>query len=97
MIMFEEIGTVRNHADPDALQYLALFKDSISEIKLIHDEDSSTYFSPECSHYIIIHTPLDIEYPEQGKEWSRRFCGGFGVSIVELIDGEKGARSTSGG
>jgi len=89
--MFEEIGTVRNHADADALQLLALFKDSISEIQLSQSEDSSAYFSPEYSHYIVVHTPLDIEYSEHGKEWTRRFCGGIGVSIVELIEGGGGA------
>jgi SAM-dependent methyltransferase len=91
MIMFEEIGAVRNHADPDALQYLALFKDSISEIQLIQSEDFSAYFSPEYSHYIVFHTPFDIEYSEHGKEWTRRFCGGAGVSIVERIEDGKGA------
>jgi SAM-dependent methyltransferase len=90
MIMFEEIGAVRNHADPDALQYLALFKDSISEIQLIQSEDFSAYFSPEYSHYIVFHTPFDIEYSEHGKEWTRRFCGGAGVSIVERIEAGKG-------
>lgn len=89
--MFEEIGTVRNHADADALQLLALFKDSISEIQLSQSKDPSAYFSPEYSHYIVVHTQLDIEYSEHGKEWTRRFCGGIGVSIVELIEGAGGA------
>ncbi len=89
--MFEKIGTVRNYADADALQLLALFKDSISEIQLSQSEDSSAYFSPEYSHYIVVHTPLDIEYSEHGKEWKRRFCGGAGVSIVERIEGGGGA------
>jgi len=87
MNMLEEIGTVRNCADSDALQFLALFKDSISEIRLLQSVDSSAYFSPEYSHYIIVHTPLDMEYSGHGKEWNERFCGGAGVSIVELIDG----------
>jgi len=87
MNMLEEIGTVRNHADADALQLLALFKDSISEIQLSQSVDSSAYFRPEYSHYIIVHTPLDMEYSGHGKEWNERFCGGAGVSIVELIDG----------
>ncbi len=89
--MFEEIGTVRNHADTDALQLLALFKDSISEIQLNQSEDSSAYFGPEHSHYIVVHTPLDMEYSEHGNEWTRRFCGGAGVSIVEMIEAEGGA------
>jgi SAM-dependent methyltransferase len=94
--MFEVIGTVRNHADADALQLLALFKDSISEIQLSQSEDSSAYFSPEYSHYIVVHTPLDIEYSEHGKEWTRRFCGGIGVSIVELIEAGGGAIRVKG-
>ncbi|HEX7445198.1 MAG TPA: class I SAM-dependent methyltransferase [Methanothrix sp.] len=85
MFEFEEIGSVRNHADSDALQLLGLFKDSISEIQLMQREDSSTYFSPDNSHYFVVHTPLDIEYPEHGLEWTRRFSGRVGVSIVELI------------
>lgn len=85
MFEFEEIGSVRNHADADTLQLLALFKDSISEIQLMHRDDSSKYFSPDYSHYFVVHTPLDIEYPEHGLEWTRRFSGPVGVSIVELI------------
>ncbi len=85
MFEFEEIGCVRNHADADALQLLALFKDSISEIRLNRREDRSTYFLPEYTHYFIVHTPLDIVYPEHGREWTRRFSGRAGVSIVELI------------
>jgi SAM-dependent methyltransferase len=88
--MFEEIGTVRNHADADALQLLALFKDSISEIQLSQSVDSSAYFRPEYSHYIVVHTPLDMEYSGHGKEWNERFCRGAGVSIVELIEGGGG-------
>lgn len=91
MIMFEEIGAVRNYADPDALQHLALFKDSISEIMLCGSEDPSYYFSPEYSRYIVVHTPLDIEYPEHSNEWTHRFSGSAGVSIVERIDGGDGA------
>jgi SAM-dependent methyltransferase len=90
MNMLEKIGTVRNYADTDALQFLALFKDSISEIQLSQSVDSSAYFSPEYSHYIIVHTPLDMEYSGHGKEWNERFCGGAGVSIVELIEGGGG-------
>jgi SAM-dependent methyltransferase len=90
MNMLEKIGTVRNYADTDALQFLALFKDSISEIQLLQSVDSSAYFSPEYSHYFVVHTPLDMEYSGHGKEWNERFCGGAGVSIVELIEGGGG-------
>ena len=85
MFEFEVIGSVRNSADANALQLLALFKDSISEIRLDRREDFSKYFHPQYSHYFVVHTPLDIEYPEHGLEWTRRFCGHAGVSIVELI------------
>jgi protein-L-isoaspartate O-methyltransferase len=88
--MFEEIGTVRNFADAGALRYLALFKDSISAIELSRGEDSSAYSSSEYSHYIVVHTPLGIERQEHGEEWTRRFCGGLGVSIVERIEAAGG-------
>lgn len=89
--MFEEIGTVRNFADPDALQYLALFKDSVSAIHLSQGEDPSAYSSSEYSHYIVVHSPLDIGHQEHAREWAGRFCGGLGVSIVERIKVEDGA------
>ncbi len=88
--MFEEIGTVQNFARPDSLQHLALFRDSASKIQLRQDEDSSAYFSPEYSHYIVVHTPLDAG-SERGREWTSRFCGGLGVSIVERIEAGDGA------
>jgi SAM-dependent methyltransferase len=94
--MFEEIGAVRNHADPDSLQHLALFKDSISEILLIEGLYPSDYFRAEYSHYIVVHTPLDIEHSEQNNEWSHRFSGRAGVSIVERIGGRGGKGSVSG-
>jgi len=83
--MVEEIGAVLNHAEPESLQHLALFKDSISQILLCRGEEPSEYFSPEYSHYIVVHTPLDIEPSEQKNEWSRRFSSRCGVSIVERI------------
>ena len=73
MFEFEEIGSVRNHADSDALQFLGLFKDSISEIQLMQGMILQHIFSPDYSHYFVVHTPLDIEYPEHGLEWTRRF------------------------
>ncbi|MGB3944168.1 MAG: class I SAM-dependent methyltransferase [Methanothrix sp.] len=94
-IMFEEIGAVLNHAEPESLQHLALFKDSISQILLREGEEPSEYFSPEYSHYIVVHTPLDIEPSEQNHEWSRRFSSRCGVSIVERIGGWVGKGSGS--
>ncbi|UEC43955.1 MAG: UbiE/COQ5 methyltransferase [Methanothrix sp.] len=94
--MFEEIGAVLNHAEPESLQHLALFKDSISQILLRKGEEPSDYFIPEYSHYIVVHTPLDIEPSVQNHEWSRRFSSRCGVSIVERITDRGGARSGSG-
>ena len=62
--MFGEIGSIRNEADEISLQILALFRDSISEIRLNEPESVSDYFKPEYSHYIVVHSPLDIRFPE---------------------------------
>lgn len=83
--MFEEIGSIRNEADETSLQILALFRDSISEIRLNEPESVSDYFKPEYSHYIVVHSPLDIRFPENREEWNLRFCRDVGVSIVELV------------
>ncbi len=83
--MFGEIGSVKSEADETALQILSLFRDSISEICLNEPESISDYFKPEYSHYIIVHTPLDIRFPEKREEWNMRFCRDVGVSVVERI------------
>ncbi|WP_292379649.1 class I SAM-dependent methyltransferase [Methanosarcina sp. UBA289] len=88
--MFEEIGSIRNEADEISLQILALFRDSISEIHLNEPESVSEYFKPEYSHYVVVHTPLDIRFPEKREEWNMRFCRGAGVSIVEPVVAEAG-------
>ena len=88
--MFGEIGSVRNKADEISLQILALFRDSISEICLNEPESVSDYFKPEYSHYIVVHTPLNIRFPENREEWNIRFCGGVGVSVVERVVVETG-------
>ncbi len=84
--MFKEIGSINNKADETSLQILALFKDSISEISLNEPESVSEYFKPEYSHYLIVHTPLYFQYPENRTEWSLRFSGEVGVSFVELFE-----------
>lgn len=100
--MFEEIGNIRNKADENSLQILALFRDSISEIRLNEPESISSYFRPEYSHYLIVHTPLNFKYPENRTEWNLRFCGNVGVSVVELFSVEtdivyvKGLMSVNG-
>jgi SAM-dependent methyltransferase len=83
--MFGEIGIVRNKADETSLQFLALFRDSISEIYLNEPESLSSYFNPEYSHYLVVHTSLNLKYPENRTEWNLRFCGDVGVSVVELF------------
>lgn len=89
-IMLKEIGTVQNFARPDDLQYLALFKDSVSKIRLCRSEDPSAHFSPEYSHYIVVHMPLEPSSAGD-REQASRFCGGLGVSIVRRIEGADGA------
>lgn len=86
--MFGEIGSIRNRADEVSLQILALFRESISEIHLNEPESISEYFKPEYSHYIVVHTPLDIRFPEKREEWNMRFCRDVGVSVVECIVAE---------
>lgn len=88
--MFAEIGSIRNEADEVSLQILALFRESVSEIRLNEPESVSDYFKPEYSHYIVVHTPLDIRFPEKREEWNMRFCGNVGVSVVESIVAETG-------
>lgn len=86
--MFKEIGNIINKADETCLQFFALFRDSISEIRLNEPESASSYFKPEYSHYLVVHSPLNFKYPENRSEWNLRFCGDLGVSIVELFSTE---------
>jgi Methylase involved in ubiquinone/menaquinone biosynthesis len=86
--MFGEIGSIKNEADDISLQFLSLFRDSISEIHLNEPESASDYFKPEYSHYIVVHTPLNIRFPEKREEWNMRFCRDIGVSVVECIEAE---------
>ncbi|MDQ1276617.1 MAG: hypothetical protein QG610_2195 [Euryarchaeota archaeon] len=93
--MFREIGGVRNEVD-ETSQILALFRDSISEIFLNESESIPAYFKPEYSHYLVVHTPLSFKDPENRKEWNRRFCRDFGVSIVELFTVKAGIAYVKG-
>jgi 2-polyprenyl-3-methyl-5-hydroxy-6-metoxy-1,4-benzoquinol methylase len=88
--MFREIGSIKNEADEVSLQILALFRESISEIRLNEPESVSDYFKPEYSHYIVVHTPLDIRFSEKREEWNMRFCRDVGVSVVEPVVAETG-------
>ncbi|HII91757.1 MAG TPA: class I SAM-dependent methyltransferase [Methanosarcina sp.] len=83
--MFREIGSVKNEANEIALQIISLFRESISEICLNEPESVSDYFKPEYSHYIVVHTPLNIRFPEKREEWNMRFCRDVGVSVVERL------------
>jgi len=87
-IMFEEIGSIKNEVDEDSLQFLTLFKDSLSEIRLNESGSMALYFGPEYSHYFVVHTPLNIRFSEKREEWNLRFNREAGVSIVEFIRAE---------
>jgi ubiquinone/menaquinone biosynthesis C-methylase UbiE len=94
--MFGEVGIIRNEADETSLQILSLFRESISEIRLNEPESISAYFSQDYSHYIVVHTPLNIRFPEKREEWNLRFCNDAGVSVVELIVAETGSAYVRG-
>ncbi|WP_094226534.1 class I SAM-dependent methyltransferase [Methanolobus psychrotolerans] len=87
---FKPIGKVSNFADEETMQLLALWKESVSIIEL-EEKDPNGLLFEDYSHYIVIHDPLKMEFPEKRKEWNRRFCRNAGVSVVELIkkDGNK--------
>lgn len=86
--MFDEIGSIKNEADGTSLQFLVLFKDSLSEIHLKEPGLVAAYFRPEYSHYFVVHTPLNIQFSEKREEWNLRFSREVGVSIVEFIGAE---------
>lgn len=94
--MFGEIGCIRNEADETSLQILSLFRDSISEIRLNEPESVSAYFTPDYSHYFVVHTPLSFKFHEKRDEWNLRFCRDVGVSIVELVTAEGGSAYVRG-
>lgn len=94
--MFGELGSIRNEADETSLQILSLFRESISEIRLKEPESVSAYFSPDYSHYIVVHTPLSIHFHEKREEWNLRFCRDVGVSVVELVTAESGSAYVRG-
>jgi ubiquinone/menaquinone biosynthesis C-methylase UbiE len=94
--MFGEIGIIRNEVDKNSLQILSLFRESISEIRLNEPESVSAYFSPDYSHYIVVHTPLNFKFHEKRDEWNLRFCRDVGVSIVELITADTGSAYVRG-
>lgn len=80
------IGKVHNHASEENMEILPLWKQAISGIEISGTED--VLFTEEHSHYIVIHDPLKIKFPESRDELNRRFCAGMGVSVVGYIRGE---------
>jgi 2-polyprenyl-3-methyl-5-hydroxy-6-metoxy-1,4-benzoquinol methylase len=78
------IGKVSNFADEKTMQLLALWKESVSIVEL-EDTDAENFVYEDYSHYILVHDPLDMEFPEKRDEWNKRFCRDAGVSVVELI------------
>ncbi|MDY0387587.1 MAG: methyltransferase domain-containing protein [Methanolobus sp.] len=78
------IGKVTNFADEKTMQLLALWKESLSIVEL-DKIDAQELLYEEYSHYILVHDPLKMEFPEKRKEWNRRFCRDAGASVVELI------------
>ena len=88
IMSLKPIGTVSNYADEESLKILSLWKESISIIELSPPASFSSLFYDEYSHYIVIHDPLNIKYPEKRDEWNKRFTRDTGVSVVEFIKSE---------
>lgn len=78
------IGKVSNFADEETMQLLALWKESVSIVEL-EKTNSEEFLYEDYSHYIVMHDPLKMEFPEKRDEWNKRFCRHAGVSVVELI------------
>lgn len=87
---FKSIGKITNFADEETMKLLALWKESVSIVEFEKAAPDELLFD-EYSHYIIIHDPLRMEFPEKRDEWNKRFCRHMGVSVTELIktDGNK--------
>ena len=77
------IGKVQNHASEENMEILPLWKQAISGIEFAGAEYA--LFTEEHSHYIVIHDPLKIKFPESRDELNRRFCGRIGASVVSYI------------
>jgi ubiquinone/menaquinone biosynthesis C-methylase UbiE len=81
---FKALGKVTNFADRETMQLLALWNESVSIVKLENVSSEELIFE-EYSHYIVVHEPLNMKFPEKREEWNKRFCGHAGISVVELI------------
>jgi hypothetical protein len=67
--MLGEIGSIRNEADETSLQILALFRDSISEIRLKEPDSVSETSSPNTPitwWYILLLTFSTLKIGENG-------------------------------
>jgi ubiquinone/menaquinone biosynthesis C-methylase UbiE len=82
---FKTIGTVVNFADSETMELLALWKEAVSEVELNKHVNASSYIHEEYSHYIVIHDPLDMQFPQKRDEWNKRFCGDNSASVVKLV------------
>ncbi|MBN2487608.1 MAG: methyltransferase domain-containing protein [Methanosarcinaceae archaeon] len=82
------IGTVSNHANKESMKILAMWNDSFSAIELGQEGSVSSIFSEEYSHYIVVHDPLDIRFPEKHEDWNKRFSNNIGASVVEFLRSE---------
>lgn len=85
---FKPIGNVSNFADKETMQLLALWKESVSIVELEKAVSEELIFE-DYTHYIVVHDPLKMEFPEKRDEWNKRFCRHAGVSVVELIKVDK--------
>lgn len=79
----ESIGKVHNHTSEDNLKMLPLWRQAISGIEITGAEDE--FFTEEHSHYIVIHDPLKIKFPQSKEELNKRFCADMGASVVSYI------------
>jgi ubiquinone/menaquinone biosynthesis C-methylase UbiE len=82
---FKPIGKVVNFADEENMELLALWRDAVSGIELNKHAHALSYIFDEYSHYIIIHDPLEMEFPKSRDEWNKRFSRETGVSVVRYI------------
>ncbi|WP_321420780.1 class I SAM-dependent methyltransferase [uncultured Methanomethylovorans sp.] len=88
------IGKVHNHASEENMEILPLWRQAISSIEVTGAED--VFFKEEHSHYIIIHDPLKIKFPQSREELNRRFSAGMGASVVSYIRKEGGVHYVRG-
>lgn len=82
---FKTIGTVVNFADSETMELLALWKEAVSEVDINKHAHASSYIHEGYSHYIVLHDPLDMQFPQKRDEWNKRFCGDTCASVCKLV------------